>query len=115
MNQSTINDFFAELVTSKSTRPLELTSSCDTADSFNFRPLSAISIQQHLASVKPNTALGHDRIPGSLIKRLAPALAKNINHSSYELQPSSKKISNTLEKIKRNRYLERERYKVGTN
>lgn len=78
MNPGTINEFFAELVTSKSTRPLELLPSCDTADCFNFRPLTTISIEQLLASVRVNTAPGHDGIPGSLIKRLAPALARNI-------------------------------------
>lgn len=80
LDASTLNDFFASIVHSQTDPPIVSISSCDGADSFAFSNVSLESVEGALNSTKANTAMGHDGIPGLVIKKLAASMATNICH-----------------------------------
>lgn len=75
-----LNDFFASIVHSQTDVPIASISSCDGADSFSFRNVSLKTVESALSNTKANTAMGHDGIPGMVVKELAASMAPNIRH-----------------------------------
>ena len=78
MDPNILNQFLPDLVTNKTNQPLRMIGSCDVQNNFEFHSLKETTVLRMLEKVKTNTAGGHDRVPGSLISRLAPALAHNM-------------------------------------
>jgi Reverse transcriptase (RNA-dependent DNA polymerase) len=60
------------------TPQLNLVSNCDSPDSFSLMPLDSKEVFHLLNSLKTKTAMGHDELPASLLKQLAPSIADNL-------------------------------------
>lgn len=78
INHNTLNDFFADLVRSRSGTDLLAIDSCDSEESFNFKPLTEFAVNTALQTVNTTTAPGEDGITGTLIKSLSAALTCNL-------------------------------------
>ena len=80
IDQETLNTYFASVVTAKDkpNSSLNLISLCDQADSFNIAMITERSVCNSLAAMKTSAASGHDRLPGIILKKIAPAIAPNI-------------------------------------
>lgn len=73
-----LNQYFASVVNSTSSFPTSHPLMCENNSCFNFDLLNQNVVQKALLSVKENTAMGHDLLPGYFIKKLASAFAPNL-------------------------------------
>lgn len=78
IDPKTLNESLAKTVTSTSQQQLSLIESCDSEDSFSFRPLLETEVQYLLYTTKTKTAVGHDELSGYLLKSLASEIAPNV-------------------------------------
>jgi len=73
-----VNEYFAKVVTATTEQPLIWPIGCDQEEGFQFQELAVWQVEKYLQTIKNNTAMGHDEIPGWLLKKLSTALAPNL-------------------------------------
>lgn len=78
MDLLTLNNAFAEVVTSRSPLELAVPPTCNTEHVLELQPLHSRRVERLLTNLKTRTATGPDGLSASLLKTLAPAIAPNL-------------------------------------